>query len=51
MKFYLEDMIAAIDLKHESNRISAMKFDAAPLVRAGQAGLGGSSGAQTFRLR
>jgi hypothetical protein len=36
MRFYFEDMIAGIDLKHESNRIGAIKFDAAPLVRAGK---------------
>jgi len=36
MKFYLEDMISAIDLKRESNRMSAMKFDAAPLQRLGK---------------
>jgi hypothetical protein len=36
MRFYLEDMIAAIDLKRESNRIAAIKLDAAPLVRVGK---------------
>jgi tetratricopeptide (TPR) repeat protein len=33
MRFYLEDMINAIDLRHEDTRISAIKFDAAPLQR------------------
>jgi tetratricopeptide (TPR) repeat protein len=36
MRYYLEEMTKAIDLKRESNRISAIKFDAAPLVRAGR---------------
>jgi tetratricopeptide (TPR) repeat protein len=36
MRFYLDDMIAAIDLKRESNRIAAIKLDAAPLVRVGR---------------
>jgi tetratricopeptide (TPR) repeat protein len=36
MRFYLEDMIAAIDLKRESKRIGAIKFDAAPLIRLGK---------------
>jgi hypothetical protein len=31
MRFYLADMIAAIDLKREDTRIAAIKFDAAPL--------------------
>ncbi|MDE3198826.1 MAG: tetratricopeptide repeat protein [Acidobacteriota bacterium] len=33
MRFYAQDMINAIDLKAESARISAVKFDAAQLVR------------------
>jgi tetratricopeptide (TPR) repeat protein len=33
LRFYLEDMVNAIDLKRESARISAIKFDAAPPVR------------------
>ena len=36
MRFYLEDMIAALDLKRESGRIAGIKFDAAPLVRLGK---------------
>jgi tetratricopeptide (TPR) repeat protein len=36
MRFYLEDMIAALDLKRESTRIAAIKLDAAPLVRVGK---------------
>ena len=36
MRFYLEDMINAIDLKRESARISAFKFDAAPQQRLGK---------------
>jgi len=36
MRFYLEDMIAAIDVKRESNRIAAIKLDTAPLVRMGK---------------
>jgi tetratricopeptide (TPR) repeat protein len=36
MRYYFEDMVAGIDLKHESNRIAGIKFDAAPLVRAGK---------------
>jgi len=36
LRFYMEDMANAIDLKRESNRIGGMKFDAAPLVRAGR---------------
>jgi tetratricopeptide (TPR) repeat protein len=36
MRYYLEDMIAAIDLKHEDTRIAGIKFDTAPLVRAGK---------------
>jgi tetratricopeptide (TPR) repeat protein len=36
MRFYLEDMITAIDLKRESRRIGAIKFDAAPLMRLGK---------------
>lgn len=35
MRFYLEDIINAIDLKRESRRIAGIKFDAAPLVRVG----------------
>jgi tetratricopeptide (TPR) repeat protein len=33
MKFYAEEMINAIDLKHESDRISSVKFDAGALQR------------------
>jgi tetratricopeptide (TPR) repeat protein len=33
MRFYAEDMINAIDLKHESDRISAIKFDGGALQR------------------
>jgi tetratricopeptide (TPR) repeat protein len=33
MRFYMDEMAKAIDLKRETNRISAVKFDAAPLVR------------------
>jgi len=36
MGYYFEDMVAGIDLRHESNRIAGIKFDAAPLVRAGK---------------
>jgi tetratricopeptide (TPR) repeat protein len=36
IRYYFADMIAALDLKHEDTRISAIKFDAAPLVRAGK---------------
>jgi tetratricopeptide (TPR) repeat protein len=36
MRFYLEDMINAIDLKRESARISAFKFDSAPQQRLGK---------------
>jgi len=36
MRFYLEDMIMAIDLRRENKRIAGMKFDAAPLVRLGK---------------
>jgi hypothetical protein len=36
MRFYLEDMINAIDLRHEDTRISAIKFDAGPLQRLGR---------------
>ena len=36
LRYYLEDMIMAIDLKHEDTRIAGIKFDAAPLVRAGK---------------
>lgn len=36
LKFYVEDMFNAIDLGREKNRIAAIKFDAAPLVRAGR---------------
>lgn len=34
LRFYAETMINAIDLKAESERISTVKFDAAPLQRA-----------------
>ncbi len=34
MKFYLSEMLDAIDLERESKRISGIRFDAAPLVRA-----------------
>ncbi len=34
MRFYFPEMADAIDLKKEDTRISAIKFDAAPLVRA-----------------
>lgn len=33
MRFYAEEMINAIDLKHESERISAIKFDSGALQR------------------
>jgi tetratricopeptide (TPR) repeat protein len=33
MRFYAEEMINAIDLKHESDRISAVKFDSGALQR------------------
>jgi tetratricopeptide (TPR) repeat protein len=33
MRFYAEDMINAIDLKHETARISSVKFDAGQLQR------------------
>ncbi len=33
MKFYAEEMINAIDLRRESDRISAIKFDSGALVR------------------
>ena len=33
MRFYAEDVVRAIDLKHESTRISAIKFDAGQLQR------------------
>jgi tetratricopeptide (TPR) repeat protein len=36
MRFYLQDIIGAIDLKREDTRIAAIKFDAAPLVRLGK---------------
>jgi tetratricopeptide (TPR) repeat protein len=36
MRFYMEDMIGALDLKREDTRIAAIKFDAAPLVRLGK---------------
>jgi tetratricopeptide (TPR) repeat protein len=36
MRFYLEDMINAIDLKHEDTRISAIKFDLGPQQRLGK---------------
>ena len=36
MRFYLEEMINAIDLKREDTRIAAIKFDAAPLLRLGR---------------
>jgi tetratricopeptide (TPR) repeat protein len=36
MRFYLEDMINAIDLKRESARISAFKFDSVPQQRLGK---------------
>jgi tetratricopeptide (TPR) repeat protein len=36
MRFYLEDMVNAIDLKREDTRISAIRFDAAPLIRLGK---------------
>lgn len=35
MRFYLEDMINAIDLKREDRRMAGIKFDAAQLVREG----------------
>ena len=34
MKLYIPDMIDAMDLEQEAKRISAIRFDAAPLVRA-----------------
>jgi tetratricopeptide (TPR) repeat protein len=36
MRYYFEDMVSAIDLKHEDTRIGNIKFDSAPLVRAGR---------------
>jgi tetratricopeptide (TPR) repeat protein len=36
MRYYFPEMADAIDLKREDTRISAIKFDAAPLVRAGK---------------
>lgn len=36
LRFYLEEMINAIDLKREDTRIAAIKFDAAPLLRLGR---------------
>jgi tetratricopeptide (TPR) repeat protein len=33
MRFYLEEMVNAIDLKKEDTRIAAIRFDAAPLTR------------------
>jgi tetratricopeptide (TPR) repeat protein len=36
MRFYAEDMINAIDLKRESERIAAVKFDSGALVRKGK---------------
>lgn len=36
LRFYLEDMVKAIDLKAESARISAIKFDASQLQRKGK---------------
>jgi hypothetical protein len=36
MRFYLADMISALDVKRESNRIAGIKLDAAPLVRVGK---------------
>ncbi len=35
MRFYLEDIVNSIDLTRETRRIGEIKFDAAPLVRAG----------------
>ena len=36
IRFYLEDMITAIDLKREDTRIGNIKFDASPLLRLGK---------------
>ena len=36
LRFYLEDMVNAINLKREDTRISAIRFDAAPLMRLGK---------------
>ena len=36
MRFYLEDMIGALDLKREDTRIAGIKFDSAPAVRLGK---------------
>jgi tetratricopeptide (TPR) repeat protein len=36
MRYYFPEMADAIDLKKEDTRISAIKFDAAPLVRLGK---------------
>jgi hypothetical protein len=36
MKFYAEEMINGIDLRRESDRISAIKFDSGALVRKGK---------------
>jgi hypothetical protein len=36
LRYYFEEMAAAIDLKKEDTRIAAIRFDAAPLLRAGK---------------
>jgi tetratricopeptide (TPR) repeat protein len=36
IRFYMADMITAMDLKRENSRIAGIKFDAAPLVRLGK---------------
>ncbi|HWF08054.1 MAG TPA: tetratricopeptide repeat protein [Bryobacteraceae bacterium] len=36
LRYYFEDMVSAIDLSRESSRIAGIRFDAAPLVRAGR---------------
>lgn len=35
LRYYMEDMFNALDLNREKNRIAAIKFDTAPLRRAG----------------
>jgi tetratricopeptide (TPR) repeat protein len=36
LRYYVEDMFNSLDLNREKSRIASMKFDAAPLVRAGR---------------
>ncbi len=51
MRFYFEEMANAIDLKKEDTRIASIKFDAAPLVRLGEAGSGSDARAAALALR